>query len=322
MRPLAREMGDFSGNSNDPLTGLPWATALRVWARNALERGHEVTVACVGVNNLGTVNTALGHVAGGAVLRAASRLLGILVDPATDFLCRSGSDEFAIATVRQGPDAVALTDRVGRSLSLSVKVRGIRHRVTAKVGVAGGRRATASDPSHIAAVADDLLALAHAACTPSEGPQVGARPSPEFAENDTQRFDSRNRPGPRIQLSQVTLREGPHGSTCTVELGFGGRSAVGTASARAHGKRLLFLIAEATLQAISLLVGRETRFSVEDLVEAPFEDQRLVIAVLTQAESGKRVVGSVCTTDLRHGVARAVLHALNRQFSWIGAEGS
>jgi diguanylate cyclase (GGDEF)-like protein len=315
-------MGEVPADPTDPLTGLPWEADVRAWIRSALEHRRDVTVACIRVTTLGAVTAALGDVAADAVLRAVAHLLGGAVDPSTDFLCRCGGGEFALATVRPGPDAAALTDLIRKSLSLSVTMRGTRHRITAHMGVAAGRRAEASDSSDIAAVADDLLNRAHAACTPAEARAKGSRLLLPPVENAARRSDARTHLATRLRLSGVTIREEPHGSTCTVELGLGPRGATGTASARAHGTCLSFLIAEATLQAIACLVGRETGFSVEDLVEAPFEDQKLVIAVLTHGESRKRMVGGVCTSDLRQGVAQAVLHALNRQVSWDGAEGS
>lgn len=69
------------GQQTDPMTGLPWATALRSWATNALKRGHEISILFIDLDNFGEVNKVLGHVAGDDLLRSIAHLLGSLIDP-------------------------------------------------------------------------------------------------------------------------------------------------------------------------------------------------------------------------------------------------
>jgi diguanylate cyclase (GGDEF)-like protein len=144
----------------DPLTGLPWPGALRAWAMAALERGQEVAALFVDLDNFGIVNKALGHVVGDGILRSVSSLLAGLIDPSTDFLCRYGGDEFAVATTRRGDEAGLLAHRIRETVSVPIEIEGISERVTASVGFAGGRRVERRTSSHIASTMDDLLTLA------------------------------------------------------------------------------------------------------------------------------------------------------------------
>jgi GGDEF domain-containing protein len=78
----------------DPLTGLPWATALRNWASALLERGQEVAILFIDVNNFRIVNKALGYVVGDDIIRSVGYLLETQIAPETDPLCRYAGDEF------------------------------------------------------------------------------------------------------------------------------------------------------------------------------------------------------------------------------------
>lgn len=116
------------GQQTDPMTGLPWATALRSWATNALKRGHEISILFIDLDNFGEVNKVLGHVAGDDVLRSIARLLGSLIDPSTDLLCRYGGDEFAVATTRRADDVRALGSRIENQVVIPVDMGAFRGR--------------------------------------------------------------------------------------------------------------------------------------------------------------------------------------------------
>jgi diguanylate cyclase (GGDEF)-like protein len=167
------------GQQTDPLTGLPGAAGLRAWASAALERGHEVAVVFVDLDNFRTVNKILGHVAGDDVLRLVARLLSRVVDDRTDLLCRYGGDEFAVATIRREPAAHNLAERIGRQVALSRSAGGVSIQVTASVGTAGGRRTGRRERAHVAAVVDDLLTLASRASTAAKEAKrsAGRRPA-------------------------------------------------------------------------------------------------------------------------------------------------
>ncbi|HLY23016.1 MAG TPA: GGDEF domain-containing protein [bacterium] len=148
------------GQQTDPLTGLAWATALRSWASAALASGREVGILFVDLDNFGEVNKVLGHVAGDEILRAITHLLGDLIDPSADLLCRYGGDEFVIATTRRADDVRALAARIEGQVAVPVDMNGDPRRLTVSVGVAGGRRAEGRRATHVSATVEDLLRLA------------------------------------------------------------------------------------------------------------------------------------------------------------------
>jgi IMP dehydrogenase len=153
------------GQQTDPLTGLPWATALRAWSSAALARGHEISILFIDLDNFGIVNKALGHVVGDDILRSITYLLGSIIASSTDLLCRYGGDEFAIASTRREDEARALAGHIQETILLPVEIGGINRRVTVSVGFAGGRRVEGRAPAHIAATVEDLLTLASRAST-------------------------------------------------------------------------------------------------------------------------------------------------------------
>lgn len=148
------------GQQTDPLTGLPWGTALRAWASAALANGREVAILFVDLDNFGEINKVLGHVAGDDILRSITHLLASLTDPSTDLLCRYGGDEFVIATTRPEDDMRTLVARIESQVVVPVDLEGDLRRLTASVGVAGGRRDEGRTPVHVPATVEDLLALA------------------------------------------------------------------------------------------------------------------------------------------------------------------
>jgi IMP dehydrogenase len=175
------------GQQTDPLTGLPWATALRAWSSAALARGHEISILFIDLDNFGIVNKALGHVVGDDILRSITYLLGSIIAPSTDLLCRYGGDEFAIASTRREDEARALAERIQETVVLPVEIGGISRRVTVSVGFSGGRRVEGRAPAHIAATVEDLLTLASRASTAAkEAAQSQARRSDWGQDGPTQ----------------------------------------------------------------------------------------------------------------------------------------
>jgi diguanylate cyclase (GGDEF)-like protein len=298
----------------DPLTGLPWSNALRAWAGDFLARGRELAILFIDLDNFHMVNRALGHVAGDEVLRAVARLLSDSIDPATDLLCRYGGDEFAIATMRSGVALGALAQRIRETIAVPVEVDGTQRSVTVSVGVAGGRRVETRASSHIAATVEDLLTLASRGSTLAKDSGQGVVHHTPSAEEEARRQPHLpDLSEGRLRLGGVTLNTSTGRSTASVELALGGRTGTGTASGRTHGRGLSFLVAEATLQAITQTVGEEYTFTLEDLAEIPWEGDGLVVAVLsTGAGTLERFVGAAHGRDFVHAVPKAILSALNR----------
>jgi diguanylate cyclase (GGDEF)-like protein len=305
----------------DPLTGLPWSTALRTWTGTALKRGHEVAIIFVDLDDFGLVNRGLGYVAGDALLRAIAHLLTSLVESSTDILCRYGGDEFALATTRNDAEVKALAHRIHEIVGLSLKLRGARHRLTASLGLAGSRHDEGRAALPIAATVENLLAVARRAAAQTSmrrrvihyaAGSKGAQPLTSPPQNSR---------GVRLRLIRATIREEASESTASVELRLGARGAVGTASGHACGKGLLFLLAEATLRAVPQLIGQEHAFILEDLVEIRSDDERLVVVVLIDGRTrSERFVGTAHATDTKNMAPQAVLGALNRRLAGIAAE--
>jgi IMP dehydrogenase len=300
----------------DPMTGLPWATALRTWATGALARGQEVAILFIDMDRFRLVNKALGHVVGDDIIRSVAYLLEHQVDPATDILCRYGGDEFALATTRRSEDARALAQRLRDAVNLPVEIRGVQERVTAAIGFAGGRRVERRTASHIASTVEDLLTLASRGSTLAKESGQGivhhSRREEDHAFPGTE-------PGPRteetrVRLVRASVNRSLEGSTAVVELEFGGQAVRGSASARIHGHGTQFLVADATLRAIAEAIGEEPGFLLDDLSLSPAENETVAVAVLAGgAEASDRLVGSASAHDPHLAVSRAILSALNRR---------
>jgi len=318
------------GQQTDPLTGLPFSTATRAWAMAALERGHEVTILFLDLDNFGAVNKLFGHVAGDNVLCTVVQLLAGLIDADTDVLCRYGGDEFAIATTRRGGDARALMERIQDVVVVTVGTGEMMRQVTVSVGIAGGRRAEGRKRAHIAATVDDLLTMASRASTAAKaakgigeagalrGAAVGGRATPPAGASyaaDTGVIVARTQE-PRLRLVDVTVTADETGSTAAVTLRQGSHEGVGRASGHVRGHGALFLVASATVDAIRRVAGDVHAYVVEELHEVPVAAEKLVVAVLTSSSGHSRALtGSARAADLPHAVTKAILAALNRRLS-------
>jgi IMP dehydrogenase len=306
---------------NDPLTGLPAATALRSWAMAALERGHEVTILFVDLDNFGAVNKMLGHVAGDDILCSVSQLLSGLVDPRTDLLCRYGGDEFAIATLRNETGARHLIQRIQEVVTLPLNLGGEARHVTASVGIAGGRRAEGRKRSHIAATIDDLITLASRASTAAKEAKRSTGPASHRVSGDgapvSAPMNVSSSPGahrePRVQLMDVTVSTNQSGGSAAVTLRLGTHEAVGRATGPLAGQGSSYLVALAALDAIGQTAGEVHRYVLEELAEVPTGADRLVVVVLRSRSTTSQVfVGSARGVDLPRAVTKAILAALNR----------
>jgi IMP dehydrogenase len=297
------------GQQTDPLTGLPWSTALRAWAGVSLGRGHEVAILFIDMDNFRTVNKALGHAVGDEILRSMAALLGKFVDASTDLLCRYGGDEFAIATTRSAEDARALAQRIRENAMLNVEIGGEIRSVTASVGFAGGRRIEGRVPAHVAATVEDLLTLASRASTAAKEAAESTARRGSWPEDDRTSGVAEA----RLRLLDVRVHAEPARCTATVRVSIGTQEGAGSASGQISGRGVSFLVADATLQAITEALGEQYLYTVEELTEVPFETDRLVVAVLRNSnDPQQRYVGGAHAADLPHAVSKAILDALNR----------
>lgn len=149
--------------SFDPLTGLPWADALRNWGIERLEEGTEIAIVFLDLNDFGGFNKKYGHVVGDQVLRLFAQFLNDMIDPHQDLLVRYGGDEFAIGTLRDSDQVMELMSELlyqGQTLRL----RDVPELIQFSVGNYGGRRAKERLDAHHGAMLDNLINLASKDC--------------------------------------------------------------------------------------------------------------------------------------------------------------
>lgn len=305
------------GQQSDPLTGLPSAAALRAWATAALAHGNEVSLLFIDLDHFGAVNKTLGHVAGDDMLVAVAELLGGLVDDRTDMLCRYGGDEFAIATTRREPEARELAQRLQAAVVLPVDMTDGLRRVTASIGLSGGRRTEGRARAHLAATVDDLITLASRASTAAKEAKRAAAAAERVGTFGYGHGEALSAPGAgrevRLRLVDVTVRSDEAGSEVEVVLRLGARDGIGRAAGRVHGQGIFFLAAEATLDAVRQTAGEDQAYTLEEFTEVPTTDERLAVIVLAKRSNGAAAfVGSARAPDLTRAVVKAVLDALNR----------
>ncbi len=294
----------------DPLTGLPWAAALRTWAADALARRKEVAALFIDLDNFREVNKTLGHVVGDGVLRTIADLLQQCTDPTTDLLCRYGGDEFAIATIRTDDDARALAARIQDVVT--VPVAETDRRVTVSVGYAGGRRHEDREPGHAAATVDDLLALASRASTAAKTSAGAAARRAAWHPEVPLPTEA------RVQLLDVHFD--PHGGRASAEvrLRLGAHVVVGTSSGLTMTPKPMprFLVAEATLAALHGILGEPHVYTLEDVLDSLAPSYSLVVAVVSgmreDSSEAERYIGGAAGRDLPRAVCKAVLDAVNR----------
>jgi IMP dehydrogenase len=296
----------------DPLTGLPWGTALRSWARSRLETGRELAILFIDLDNFRIINKALGHVVGDDILKAVVRRLEAHLDPATDLLCRYGGDEFVVGTTRREDDAQSLAQRLHEHVRVPFQIDGDAHVVTLSVGYAGGRRVDGRMPLHAAATYEDLVAMASNASTAAKeraGSAVqgsGWLSAAALAPVTDARF----------RLHEVTFETESGSRVATVRLALGARPGMGTASDHARGRGAAPLVVEAALRAITATIGDEHIFVLERLATVKVEPGRLVVVVLRLVgDPPRRLVGAAHAPDLPRAAASAVLDAVNRSMS-------
>lgn len=150
--------------SADPITELPWSDSVHEWAIEELQRGREITVLFLDVNDFGDFNKLYGHVVGDMVLRSVAGVLRNLADPSLDSVCRYGGDEFCIATLRSAEQADALVHRIEQQVGGLRLPEAQDHSVTVAIGMRGGRRTREREHVHYTATLNNLINLASQDC--------------------------------------------------------------------------------------------------------------------------------------------------------------
>ncbi|MGP0058462.1 MAG: putative bifunctional diguanylate cyclase/phosphodiesterase [Beijerinckiaceae bacterium] len=124
---------------HDALTELPNRVLLRERLHEALahvERGQQLAVLCLDLDQFKTVNDTLGHPTGDELLRVvAGRLRGCVRE--TDTISRVGGDEFSIiqSDILDAADAERLARRISEAISAPYDLHGHLVMITASIGI-------------------------------------------------------------------------------------------------------------------------------------------------------------------------------------------
>ncbi len=100
----------------DPLTDLPWMERLREWSVDQFERGDEITLLYIDVDDFELYNRRYGHIQGDLLLRGLAEQFASAIDPSFDVLARLGGDEFVIGTIRPLENAQEMVAQLRTSI--------------------------------------------------------------------------------------------------------------------------------------------------------------------------------------------------------------
>ncbi len=298
--------------SFDPLTELPWADSLREWAIAQLKSGREITVLFMDVDGFGAFNKRYGHIVGDAVLQSVTQTLLSVVDPARDFLCRYGGDEFVIATLRPADQAAEMARRIQTRVA-EIHVEGASgERIAVTVGQFGGKRTREREHVHYAATLNSLINLASRDCT-ARKPGM-ARPQEAGRETRLRLAELDVRWDGRIAIVRVDLH---------VPVARGGQGAPtdvlrypASSSAETDEPGILRIVTETTATALRRILPEGYDYIIEDVLTASTAYGERVVAVAGRFIAPERtlsVVGCVVAgTDAYRAAAAAVLDGVNR----------
>ncbi len=297
------------GRPVDPLTELPWGTALRERAIECLRDGIEIAILFLDLDDFRSINKRLGHAVGDRCIRAVADALLATVDSDRDLLARYGGDEFAILTMRPLEEAQALGLRAIEAVCgvrLSAAPPGFA--LEASMGIAGGKRTTERQDVHFAATVDDLITIASRQSTQAKSAKTLAA---------GMAAGGRMLVGPRLQLRRVNLSTEDGNATATVELGLGSKRYVGETTGPNMGTVPLRLLAESTLAAANQVLRDGWRTAVEEvhILRVPTGTLLAVTVLLGRpGQSPEHLIGCAAAgSDVGQGVVWATLLAVNRR---------
>jgi len=336
------------GKTFDPLTLLPWADSFREWAISALKRGAEISVIFFDLDDFGLFNKKHSHVVGDTVLTQVAQVLRGGTDSEQDIVCRYGGDEFAIASIRQVDDAMALAESLKRDISM-IEIDELPDGVSGTYGMSGGRRTREREDVHYAATINDLITRASRNCTAnkprraeeaappapapapiSEAQPVAAPSVPEAqplvaapaashtvnppADASEQEPD---RPS-RLKIQTISMSTTDTEVTVGVVLRRDGRDYKREVTGFAlGGKNVLRLVAEATAGAACKAVAPEHGVVVEEILVHGTGSEEEVVTVIANFVSPRWTIhhaGSALVKrgDQHRAAAAALLASVNR----------
>jgi IMP dehydrogenase len=312
------------GASADPLTGLPWQDQLRRWAAGNLAAGREIAVLFIDMIQFGQLNKQHGHVTGDRLLKAVAATLKSSIDPERETLCRYGGDEFAIATTRSQEEAWRLAEHVrGRIQEIDPQVEGLR--VSASIGVAGGKRSAPRPEAHPSATLDDLINLASRASTQAKAEAariVAARGAADLAHAAHAAASSPlTETASRVVVEDCCLKSVEGGVEVFVTLRHGERHEQAVVRSENGDRMEAFGVAAAA--ALSSFLPAEHRFTLEELQRLTDPDGAGIVAATLRLETprgGERLIGAVPLLEDRYRSAvNAVLDATNRRLGVLAS---
>jgi diguanylate cyclase (GGDEF)-like protein len=310
-----RDLLSVWGAANDPLTGLPVQHRLRHWMAMRLSEGREVAVLFADLNDFGFLNKQRGHVFGDHALAASAQSLQKPLDRRTDFACRYGGDEFAVATTRTLEETAVLAGII-REAFLGIRIQGEPAPIQVSIGISGGQRVAVREGTHVEAMIDDLLTLASAASTQAKTDAGGiafARSAPQASEDGAARGPLR-----RVILDGYQIGQSGARVEVTVRLRHGRRAH--ELHCHAEENQTLRALVTATVQCLQALSPRRAELWVEETYE--YTTPRGVTCVgatvgLRYPDGAtERLVGaSPVGDDVHRTYINAVLDATNRRLA-------
>jgi len=316
------------GKSYDPLTGMPWSDQFREWAIEALKRGREISVIFFDLNNFRAFNKQHGHVIGDTVLKEVAEVFRANVDPQESFACRYGGDEFAVVSLLNADEAVALAEAIKQGISgISIPVPSSEEgagggviTVSGSYGISGGRRTSERRDIHYAATIDDLVTRASRNCTlakPATREELIRRPAEQPAARAAAPVSSAT--AARLKIHTISFASTGAEAEVTVKLTSGGREFVRQSSGYlTDGAGALRLVAEATAAAARQALAEDHGIAVDEVfvqTGASGEQIVTVTAAFVTPRATTRCAGSafIRRGDQFRAAAAAVLAAVNRQ---------
>lgn len=289
------------GRSWDPLTGLSWSDYLREWGIENLQRGNEITILFIDLDDFGQFNKKYGHIVGDRVLRRISAYLLDETDPERDILVRFGGDEFAIGTVRTREEAEDLAESLTRGAS-GLSVQDATESVTFSTGVFGGKRTREREDVHFAATMDNLINLASKAALAQK---VGKKGGPAVQPAGTAAVPSED-----VKVVSVFADDASPSSMTQVILQSHGGVVSGVSSR--SGKPVADSIANAAVKALERSFPGTTLQIIEINLSEGAGGKRFVSISGQYADSnGPRSAGAAVsvTGDVYTAVAEATVEA-------------
>lgn len=132
----ARLYGEL-GKHFDLLTGLYKRDYIIHCAMNLLNKGNEISVVFIDIDNFSKINKEYGHIFGDEILKGIGMILSKYITDTTK-ACRFGGDEFVVLTPYISEESKNIAMRIQKDIMSHYNSGGVS--ITASIGMAAGRR--------------------------------------------------------------------------------------------------------------------------------------------------------------------------------------